>query len=114
VHNTLWQCVILRRSGYVKLRHALQYCIKMGYPADFFYGVVTHDNAGTIYSTTRNLAGQAGGLVSGIQGGPQGGYYRRRLFHIEFQCYRNRMEFLIVSVIRRARNCAQKLCRVSL
>jgi hypothetical protein len=96
-HNTLTHCVILRERAYTKFRRALQYCIKMGYPADFFFGAFTHEDDGTIYATTKNLSGQGGGLVSGLQAGR----VRMRLFHSEFQCYRNRMEFAIVSSVRR-------------
>jgi hypothetical protein len=69
----------------------------MGYPADFFYGVLTHENYATIYATTKNLTGQKGGLKSGLQFG----YVRRPFFHIEFQCYRNKLEFTIVTSTRR-------------
>jgi hypothetical protein len=96
-HNTLTHCVILRQRAYAKFKRALTYCIAMGYPADFFYGVLTYGNEGTIYATTKNLTGQKGGLKSGLQFG----YVRRPFFHIEFQCYRNKLEFTIVSFARR-------------
>ena len=96
-HNTLTHCVILRQRAYAKFKRALTYCIAKGYPADFFYGVFTDENYGAIYATTKNLTGQKGALKSGLQIG----YVRKRFFHSEFQCYRNKLEFTIVASARR-------------
>jgi hypothetical protein len=104
-HNTLMHCVILRAPAYPKFKRALHYCIRMGYPADFFYGVFTHEDSGTIVATTKNLSGQTGGLVSGLQRV----HVRKRFFHSEFECYRNRVEFAIVCFLRLLRRFARKV-----
>jgi hypothetical protein len=104
-HNTLTHCVILRQRAYAKFTRALTYCIAMGYPADFFYGVFTHENDGAIYATTKNLTGQKGRLKSGLQFG----YVRNPFFHSEFQCYRNRLELTIAASVRRLREFVRKL-----
>src|SRR5262249_39416094 len=95
--NIRAHCVILRQRAYAKFRRALTYCIAAGYPADFFYGVFTHKNDGAIYATTKNLTGQKGALRSGLQFGS----VRKPFFNSEFQCYRNKLEFTIVTSVRK-------------
>ena len=95
-HNTLTHCVVLRASAYDKFYEALEYCIHMGYPADFFYGVFTYDGLGKIFATTKNITGQSGGFASGLQDGR----VRLSYFSSEFQCYRNRIEWYCISVLR--------------
>lgn len=72
VHNTLNHCVIVRSGYYEAFRASLYHCIDRGYPCDFFYGIFSHLNPLRLYSTNRQLTGQAGNLESGLNQG-----YRR-------------------------------------
>ena len=104
-YNMRAHCVILRQRAYAKFRRALAYCIVKGYPADFFYGVYAHENDGAIYATTKNLTGQKGALKSGLQFG----YVRKPFFFPEFECYRSKLEFIIVASARSVRRLLRKM-----
>jgi hypothetical protein len=93
-------CILIHSRAYRKFRRSLQQCVEMGYPADFFSGLLD----GGVHATTKNLTGQAGGLTSSLQKGIIGRtYFRMPLFHIEFGCYRSRWEYAIVKKARALR-----------
>lgn len=98
-------CVIIRRSGYAAMSKALGYCLDKGYPADFFYGVVTHDGATRVLALTKNLTGQSAGLRSSLQKGR----IRPRMFFGEFDCYRSRTEAVVYGMARGAVSLARKV-----
>jgi len=67
IHNMGTQCVIVNEESYDRLIEALDICIEKGWPYDFFYGVT--DSLGCrLIATSKNLAGQKGGLKSTLQG----------------------------------------------
>lgn len=103
VQNINAHCVIVNRGGYAAMVSALRYCLEKGYPADFFYGVFTHDRPGRLVATTKNLTGQASGLRSSLQNGRT----RPRIFFGEFDCYRSRTEAIVLGTIRKALSIAR-------
>lgn len=67
IHNMGTQCVIVKRESYDKLLEALDICIEKGWPYDFFYGV-SGSLGCKLVATSKNLAGQRGGIKSTLQG----------------------------------------------
>src|SRR5262245_59044054 len=100
MHNTCAHCVIIKSHAYSRFAGSLAYCAKMGYPADFFYGAITHGGRSIVLATTRNLTGQRGSLVSKLQGDRK----RNNLFPSEFMCYRHFPEFAAAQFLRKLRS----------
>jgi GR25 family glycosyltransferase involved in LPS biosynthesis len=107
-HNSLCHCLIMTKNAFDGIENSLNYCISKGYPLDFLFGVYSIGEDGKIFATTKNLTGQAGGFVSGLQGGMTP---RKSFFYSEFKSFRHPAEKLAVTAGLRIVRAARRVSR---
>lgn len=78
-HNSGGQVMIFRRDFYRPMLETLSACERLGWPADFCYGMLSQSHPGRVFCSSLNLSGQRGGLLSSVQQGLRrgGSHYAR-------------------------------------
>lgn len=105
IHNISAQFCAFRAPAYAPALLAMGRCEEVGFPSDFFYGIATKKHGVRLMATSRNLAGQRGGVASTVQirSRPRG-----RNFYAVFRSCRTWAEFAVVAALYRLRGVAKR------